>query len=93
MSNPNLWTFYENPPQKCVDAVGKFFYHKEHETKVKVLSIHLHVEYVVKEKDVKFGNVPLGSPLIHFEFLSGDFTGQKLMMAQGCFFRFFSERQ
>ena len=91
MVNQNIWTVYEKPPQACVDAVGKIFYHKEYETQVKVTSIQLEVDYVVKEKEEKFGNVPFGRPIIIFEILSGDFSGQILAMVSGSFFRLFSQ--
>jgi hypothetical protein len=93
MVNSNIWKWYDKPPTICTTCVGNTFQHRDHGTKVKVLSTSLLVDYTLRdnEREEIFGDVPgMSTPLVSFEILTGQYAGQNLTMAIGTFLRYFS---
>jgi hypothetical protein len=93
MSEFQKWTWYTEPPIICRVCVGKVFQHRENGISVKVHSVSLLVDHILRDKniDVTLGDVPaLSTSLISFEILDGVYVGQNLTMTIGIFLGTFS---
>jgi hypothetical protein len=89
-----FWVEYNKPPEELVAKIGKNFAHKEKKILVKVISLHVGVDFLMHAKREGLPNhfdLPLvNHPTFCFKVLSGAFKGQELLMGTVSFLNMFS---